>query len=222
MNYYLLFKTTITCLLVARLTNAFVGIYHQNPIVSKCANAERKIKTSPTYDCRRGRNNNNNVVILAMESDFASAMPDKPPMSIEEKLISSAREFVDNVRGNLGEGVAEPPELKALDDLCNNYDTLPSKESISICIYELMIETGMMYDRDPETGIMTPTEFGGDLGEKLDIPEVKAEFKYLYSYGMSLISKKMVDINTMKEVVLEKLIARTGLEPKKFDEWLGY
>ena len=81
-------------------------------------------------------------------------------------------------------------------------------------------EQGMMYDVDADTGVLTPTQF--DIKNNLDIPEVKAEFKHLYTYGMELIKRGMIDLDTAKDCVKTRLIERTGLSPEEFDEWLGF
>lgn len=78
----------------------------------------------------------------------------------------------------------------------------------------------MTYDIDPETGKLSPTQF--DIKNNLDVPEVKAEFKHLYEYGMQLIERGLIDIDTVKDVAKTKLISRTGLSPEEFDKWLGY
>ncbi len=78
----------------------------------------------------------------------------------------------------------------------------------------------MTYDQDPETGALTYTDY--DIKANLETPEVKSEFAYLYKYGMSLIAKGVVDIDTVKSIVKKGLIERTGLSPEEFDEWLGY
>jgi len=96
-----------------------------------------------------------------------------------------------------------------------------SDESVlALRIYELMIEQGMTYDIDAETGRLTPTQF--DIKNNLDIPEVKAEFKHLYAYGMELIKRGLIDLETCKGIVTKRLIERTGLTPEEFDKWLGY
>ena len=91
---------------------------------------------------------------------------------------------------------------------------------MAIKIYELMIESGMVYDQDPETGILTPTNF--DIKNNLDIPEVKAEFAYLYKYGMNLCLTSILEVDEVKDIVKKRLIERTGLTPEEFDSWLGY
>ena len=151
------------------------------------------------------------------ESDFASAMPAKPAMTTLERLERSATEFVDSIRSSLGEGVEELPELVALEEASRNG---ADGDTLAIRIYELMIEQGMMYDKDPDTGILTPTEY--DIPSNLDVPEVKKEFSYLYTYGMSLITSGMMSIDTVKDIVKDRLISRTGLSPEEFDAWLGF
>lgn len=209
MHYYL-FLLTASCLYVTRIAHAFVSP-QMKPAFLSCSDGISSFKNSAPRGRRR--------TSVSMESDFASAMPEKPQMSLEDRLVKSAGEFVDNVRGNLGEGVDEPPELIALEKAYKE-DKIDT-ESLAIRIYELMIEAGMLYDRDPDTGTMTPTGFS-DLKNMLDVPEVKAEFQYLYQYGMNLISTGVATVDSIKEVVKERLIERTGLTPEKFDEWLGY
>ena len=155
---------------------------------------------------------------LQMESDFASAMPEAPQKSLREFLEEAADKTISTVSGSLGEGVEAVPELDALrklrdDDSCSN-------EALSLGIYELMIERGMTYDEDPEHGTLTPTDF--DIQSNLDVPEVKAEFLYLYKYGMNLIARGLVSTEGIKDVVEKRLIARTGKSPKDFDAWLGF
>jgi hypothetical protein len=77
-----------------------------------------------------------------------------------------------------------------------------------------------MYDKDPDTGTLTPTEY--DIPSNLDVPEVKKEFHYLYSYGIGLIANGLMSMETVKDIVKDRLIIRTGLSPQEFDEWLGF
>lgn len=156
---------------------------------------------------------------LQVESDFASAMPEKPDAAtnLEDYLLQAASDFVSDVRSQLGEGVEEPPELAVLDSATEaKADALELTEKM----YELMIECGMTYDKDPETSVLTPTGF--DIKNNLDVEEVQAEFLHLYRYGMNLVSRNLLDVNKCKDIVKERLIKRTGLSPEEFDTWLGY
>lgn len=108
------------------------------------------------------------------ESDFASAMPAKPEQTLGERLQESATEFIVSFEERLGEGVEPPPELAALKQA---RDDAASPQILSTRIYELMLEQGMLYDVDPETGIMTPTEW--DIKANLEEPNVKKEFYHL-------------------------------------------
>jgi len=151
------------------------------------------------------------------ESDFATAMPDKPEQSIAERMEESATQFISVFSDRLGDGVEPPPELEALKKA---RDSGAAPEVMTARIYELMCEQGMLYDVDPETGIMTPTEW--DIKENLDEPNVKKEFFNLYNYGMNLVMRGMIGVDEVKEIVKERLIARTGKTPEEFDEWLGF
>lgn len=153
-----------------------------------------------------------------MESDFASAMPEAPKKTLREFLEEAADKTISTVSGSLGDGVEAVPELDALRKL--RADDSSSDEDLSLGIYELMIERGMTYDEDPDNGTLTPTDF--DIQANLDVPEVKAEFLYLYKYGMNLIAKGLVSTEGIKGVVEKRLIARTGKTPEDFDAWLGF
>ena len=147
-------------------------------------------------------------------------MPEAPKLSKREFLLQAAENCLATVRGSLGDGVEPVPEIATLEKMIESEESDVSDEELSMAIYELMIERGMTYDEDPDTGILTPTNF--NIQENLDVPEVQAEFGYLYNYGMNLISKGLVSTDNMKKIVTERLIARTGKTPEEFDAWLGY
>jgi hypothetical protein len=149
-------------------------------------------------------------------SDFASAMPEKPEISMEERVNQSADDFILNMESVLGDTTVPPPELQALKDARKEN---ASVEEITLKVYELMIERGMRYDETPDGGLI-PTDF--DIPNNLDIPEVKKEFANLYKYGMMLMNRGLLSADQVKATVIERLIKRTGLTPEKFDEWLGY
>ena len=144
-------------------------------------------------------------------------MPDKPQKNVQEQLLESATTFVSDLEGRLADGVDAPPELQALKDA---RDANSDEKTMSLRIYELMIEQGMTYDIDAETGKLSPTQF--DIKNNLDIPEVKAEFAHLYQYGMQLIARGLIDVDVAKDCIKSRLIERTGLSPEEFDAWLGY
>lgn len=139
---------------------------------------------------------------------------------MEEKLVQSADDFITTMTTALGTKHMDgaPPELQGLKALREQNETDPSV--LAIHMYELMIERGMRYDADPETGALTPTSF--DIPSNLDIPEVRAEFGHLYKYGMMLMDRGLLTVDQVKTTVLERLIKRTGLTPEEFDKWLGY
>ena len=136
---------------------------------------------------------------------------------MEERLFQSADEFLDTMDNALADKSTAPPELEALREA---REAKADPKDMTIKIYSLMIERAMLYDEDAETGTLTPTGF--DIPNNLDVPEVKKEFAHLYSYGMMLMNRGMLDGETLKEIVIERLIKRTGLSPEEFDKWLGY
>mmetsp|Transcript_6773 Transcript_6773/g.10303 ORF Transcript_6773/g.10303 Transcript_6773/m.10303 type:complete len:206 (+) Transcript_6773:88-705(+) len=152
-----------------------------------------------------------------MDSDFASAMPEKPEMTTKEKYNESATKFIADLENRLDEGVEAVPELEALKQARDND---ADEKEMAIKIYELMCEQGMVYDEHPETKLLSPTNF--DIKNNLDIPEVQNEFAYLYKYGMSLCLNGILEVDEVKKIVQERLIKRTGLSPEEFDSWLGY
>ena len=136
---------------------------------------------------------------------------------MDEQLMESADNFLEAMDNQLADKSIAPPELEALREARKaNADP----KEMTLKIYELMIERAMRYDEDPETSTLTPTGF--DIPNNLDVPEVKKEFAHLYSYGMMLMKRGMLDGETLKGVVIERLIKRTELTPEEFDKWLGY
>lgn len=155
--------------------------------------------------------------VFMLESDFASAMPEKPKQTKKEKLIEQATNFIVDIENKLADGVEAVPELEALRQA---RDDDADEKTLAAKMYELMIEQGMCYDQDQDTGMLTPTNF--DIKNNLDIPEVKSEFAHLYKYGMNICMSGIVDVDDVKNIVKKRLIARTGLTPEEFDKWLGY
>lgn len=152
-----------------------------------------------------------------MESDFGSAMPEKPTISPDEHMRLSAENFALSMRGGLADGTPEPPELQVLEDAIEQG---AGANELALRIYELMIERGMRYDVAPDTGTLTETQF--DVPSNLEVAEVRQEFLHLYTYGMNLIRNGLISIEDTKKIVAERLIPRTGLTPEEFDEWLGF
>mmetsp|Transcript_422 Transcript_422/g.590 ORF Transcript_422/g.590 Transcript_422/m.590 type:complete len:202 (-) Transcript_422:32-637(-) len=184
---------------------------------------EALVPTMPMHSSRVAQSSKRAFVAVKMAekmdmgSDFGTAMPEKPEQTLEERLSVAATDFIGNFEGRLKEGVEAPPELETLKKA---RDDEAGVSELAKCIYELMIESGMLYDEDPEDGSMSPTEF--DIKANLEVPEVKAEFAYLYKYGMGLIGQELIDVDTCKSIVKDRLIDRTGLSPEEFDTWLGY
>jgi len=174
--------------------------------------------TSASVAAASLRDGADSITTLKMSDfDFPSAMPEKPEKTMKMKLEESATQFIADLTSRLADGVDPPPEMEALKQA---RDSDSDESTLAARIYELMIEQGMTYDINAETGRLSPTKF--DVKKNLDIPEVKAEFKHLYGYGMQLIQKGLIDMEACKDIVKKRLISRTGLTPEEFDKWLGY
>eukprot|EP00557_Chaetoceros_sp_GSL56_P000996 CAMPEP_0176503886 /NCGR_PEP_ID=MMETSP0200_2-20121128/15626_1 /TAXON_ID=947934 /ORGANISM="Chaetoceros sp., Strain GSL56" /LENGTH=154 /DNA_ID=CAMNT_0017903255 /DNA_START=17 /DNA_END=481 /DNA_ORIENTATION=- len=92
----------------------------------------------------------------SFESDFASAMPEKPKLTYEEQMVESATTFIADLESRLKEGVAPPPEL---EELRQARDAGADASELAAKIYILLIEQGMLYDQDPDDGSLSPTNF---------------------------------------------------------------
>jgi hypothetical protein len=138
----------------------------------------------------------------------------------KESFLKDASNLIESMEKGLASGGVDvaPPELEALK--CAVEDSSTTASLLSQRIYELLIEKGMRYDLDPPTGRLTPTEF--NIKENLDIPAVRNEFFRQYSFGMQAAMTGVLDVEKVKEIVLERLIKRTGLSPEEFDKWLGF
>ena len=44
---------------------------------------------------------------------------------------------------------------------------------------------------------------------------------YCYEYGIKMFTRGLIKEDDLKQVVIEKLAGRVGLDGPKFDEWLG-
>jgi hypothetical protein len=138
----------------------------------------------------------------------------------KESFVRDARQLIESMEHGLAKGGIDvfPPELEALKGAVD--DSSSTAALLSQRIYELLIEKGMQYDLDRATGRLTPTEF--NIQENLDVPAVKNEFFRQYSFGMQAAMTGVLDVEKVKEIVLERLIKRTGLSPEEFDRWLGF
>ena len=138
----------------------------------------------------------------------------------KESFLNDAKQLIESIENGLAAGGVDvpPPELVALKSAVDDIST--TSHLLSKRIYELLIEKGMRYDLDPATGRLSPTEF--DIKKNLETPAVKNEFRRQYSYGMQAAMTGILDVECVKEIVLDRLIKRTGLAPEEFDKWLGF
>jgi hypothetical protein len=191
------FSSSLLALLVSSLTasntDAFTCMLRQPTLlttthktVSRQPASSRQSITTPSARLRTTRPA---TPLFMGDFDFPSAMPEKPQLSLAEKMMESADNFIEMMTNALGEGVAPPPELKRLQTL-RETETEVDVNELAVAIYDLMLERGMLYDEAPETGTLTPTAF--NIKENLDVKEVKDEFRYLYKYGMNMMTSGLL------------------------------
>jgi len=204
-------RTTITIAFASLVSTDGFSIHQGNDFLSSSF-PKKLLQLTSTVNQQTSK-----IILAAFKSDFQSAMPEKPKLSFQEQMEESATTFIADVESRLAEGVSAPPEL---EELRAARDDGADASELALKVYILMIEQGMVYDSDPETGALSYTNF--DIKGNLEVPEVKQEFAYLYTYGINLIGRGVIGVDRVKEEVKQRLIDRTGLSPEKFDEWLGY
>ena len=50
---------------------------------------------------------------------------------------------------------------------------------------------------------------------------VASKMAYCYEYGIKMFTRGLIKEDDLKQVVIEKLAGRVGLDGPKFDQWLG-
>ena len=58
-----------------------------------------------------------------------------------------------------------------------------------------------------------------DYADK-DDDEVKKKLRYVYGYGITMYMRGMLEEDFLKEMVLERLAGRVGLDGAAFDQYL--
>jgi len=135
--------------------------------------------------------------------------------TVEEAFEQAAKQYLEEIGSCLGPGMTPPPEFEAVKNALDNGEKMTV---LAARMYDLMCEQGMIYDK--VDGVLVPTEV--NYKTDYDKPEVKTKVGYIYQYGINLIKRGIIEVDDVKSSVKERLIARVGLTPEEFDEWLGY
>ena len=53
-----------------------------------------------------------------------------------------------------------------------------------------------------------------------DDPKVKEKMAYIYSYGITMFKRNFIAGDALKEIVLERIAGRIGMDGPTFDQWL--
>ena len=133
-----------------------------------------------------------------------------------EALNKQVAAMLEEFPKSLAPGVDPPSSLAKLEEMYKAKDV----QAMYLGIYEVTIEGEFMYQVNEETKKLEP------LGEldwtNLEDETVKAKMSYLYSMGIRMLGNASPEMQErIKQLVLDKLVGRVGLEDgKAFDDWL--
>jgi len=135
----------------------------------------------------------------------APSEPQAPSMAdLSTQSIDRFLEMLD--------GVEPPPSVMNLKAAVQAGDEAAMAEGM----YLLLIDQSLDYDIG-EDGSVTKTKL--DLSDTSD-EAVKEKFRYVYSYGITMLSRGMIAQEPLQKAVLEKLAGRVGMDGPEFDKWL--
>ncbi len=84
---------------------------------------------------------------------------------------------------------------------------------------QVTLEGECSYQLNSDSKLLEPLE---DINWKdTSDPTVRGKMQYLYAMGIRMLGSANEDTaEKLKQMVIEKLVNRVGLEPKEFDDWL--
>lgn len=116
----------------------------------------------------------------------------------------------------LAPGVAPPAGMAKLEEAFKAKDA----SQMFIGIYEVTIEGELMYQVNADELLEPLDESDIDWTNK-DDEVVKAKMKYLYGMGLRMLGSAGPETSEkIKQLVLDKLVSKVGMEGKAFDDWL--
>merc|ERR1712196_406016 len=113
----------------------------------------------------------------------------------------------------LGEGVDPPDSLLQLKEAIYERDNAKITENL----YMLLIDQQLNYDMNAEDKLV-PTKL--DFSKKEDAT-VFQKINYVYSYGINMLKRGMIDREPLTRIVEEKIAKKVGMDGKALDEWLS-
>jgi len=132
-----------------------------------------------------------------------------------EQAVTMGRSAIDSLIGMLAEGEDPPDSLKGLKSAC---DEAADAKDINLKMYLVLIDQALNYKVNEETGTMSRVEL--DFNNRED-EQVASKMAYCYEYGIKMFMRGLLKEDDLKQVVLEQLAGKVGLDGPAFDQWLG-
>ena len=128
-------------------------------------------------------------------------------------MAEMATSAVDSILGMLDDGVDPPPSLGSLKAAISEGEAT----AIAQMLYTVLSEQTLDYDVS-EDGKLVPTV--ADYSNKEDALALE-KMSYIYTYGIKMYKSGILDGESLKKIVLERLAGRVGMDGPQFDKWLA-
>eukprot|EP00322_Chrysochromulina_rotalis_P020840 CAMPEP_0115866124 /NCGR_PEP_ID=MMETSP0287-20121206/20086_1 /TAXON_ID=412157 /ORGANISM="Chrysochromulina rotalis, Strain UIO044" /LENGTH=177 /DNA_ID=CAMNT_0003320679 /DNA_START=14 /DNA_END=547 /DNA_ORIENTATION=+ len=129
-----------------------------------------------------------------------------------DNMAETATAAIDNLIGMLADDVDPPKTLMPLKNTIS--EGTPGE--ISAALYEVMVEQALDYD--VKEGKLFKTEV--DYSNK-DDDRVREKMAYIYSYGITMYKRGLIEPEPLQRIVVNKIAARIGLDGPGLDQWLN-
>ena len=127
-------------------------------------------------------------------------------------MADLSTQAIDRFLGMLGEDAEPPTSLIELKSLVAEGD----EGAMAAGMYRLLIDQSLNYEiNDDEKCVPTTLDMSNTEDE-----EVKEKYRYVYSYGITMLTRGMIAQEPLEKAVLEKLAGRVGMDGPAFDKWL--
>jgi hypothetical protein len=132
-----------------------------------------------------------------------------------EALATSVEAMLSEFPKKLVPGSTPPEAIAKLDEALKAKDYV----AMYIGLYEVTIEGELAFQLNDDQ-LLEPLDGSLDWTNTED-ETVKTKMSYLYRMGLNMLSGGSPEVQEkIKELVFEKLVKKTGLEGKAFDDWL--
>merc|ERR1719198_448582 len=104
-------------------------------------------------------------------------------------------------------GDLEPPAVLRDLKVAVQASDVPAMQS---GLYEMLIVQALSYELTDEGTLRPSTQDFADLS--VDEESKKETMRYVYSYGITMFKRGMIQLEPLQEMVLTKLAARVGMD----------